>query len=222
MAEYKASVPVQGGLHPMGTYPIAQAHDIETQDGTRLDQKLDNLDESLNSLDDRQTETSHTVQNLDDALEGLVGDTGLVKNYVDESVSQAMAHTDEAVENAISYTDEAVENAQKHTDDAVASIHVSYPIVNNPEDIPMVDEKYYSLDPETYYIFGVVDSLPVYCDDPNDGLIHEFAFEFIPSANFTAIEFGSTAPSWATPVQFPVGRVCQVSIMRGVGVMISA
>lgn len=200
MAEYKASVPVQGGLHPMGTYPIAQAHDIETQDGTRLDQKLYNLDESLNSLDDRQTETSHTVQNLDDALEGLVGDTGLVKNYVDESVSQAMAHTDEVV----------------------ANINVSYPIVNNPADIPMVDEKYYSLDPETYYVFGEVDSLPVYCNDPSDGLIHEFAFEFIPSANFTAIEFGSTAPSWATPVQFPVGRVCQVSIMRGVGVMISA
>ena len=198
-----------------GKFALMDAVDVEMADGTRLEKKIGDLDK-------RGTETSHTVQNLDDALEGLVGDTGLVKNYVDESVSQAMAHTDEAVENAISYTDEAVENARKHTDDAVASIHVSYPIVNNPEDIPMVDEKYYSLEPETYYVFGEVDALPVYCDDPNDGLIHEFAFEFVPSENFTAIEFGSTTPSWATPVQFPVGRVCQVSILRGVGVMISA
>lgn len=176
-----------------GKFALMDAVDVEMADGTRLEKKIGDLDK-------RETETSHTVQNLDDALEGLVGDTGLVKNYVDESVSQAMAHTDEVV----------------------ANINVSYPIVNNPADIPMVDEKYYSLDPETYYVFGEVDSLPVYCNDPSDGLIHEFAFEFIPSANFTAIEFGSTAPSWATPVQFPVGRVCQVSIMRGVGVMISA
>lgn len=176
-----------------GKFALMDAVDVEMADGTRLEKKIGDLDK-------RGTETSHTVQNLDDALEGLVGDTGLVKNYVDESVSQAMAHTDEVV----------------------ANINVSYPIVNNPADIPMVDEKYYTLDPETYYVFGEVDSLPVYCNDPSDGLIHEFAFEFIPSANFTAIEFGSTAPSWATPVQFPVGRVCQVSIMRGVGVMISA
>lgn len=176
-----------------GKFALMDAVDVEMADGTRLEKKIGDLDK-------RGTETFHTVQNLDDALEGLVGDTGLVKNYVDESVSQAMAHTDEVV----------------------ANINVSYPIVNNPADIPMVDEKYYSLDPETYYVFGEVDSLPVYCNDPSDGLIHEFAFEFIPSANFKAIEFGSTAPSWATPVQFPSGRVCQVSIMRGVGVMISA
>lgn len=98
----------------------------------------------------------------------------------------------------------------------------SYAIVDTIEDIPLVDETYYSLDPETYYVFGAIDSLPVYCNDPGDGKIHEFVFEFTPSETFTGITFGSTAPSWATPVQFPVGRVCQVSIMRGVGVMISA
>lgn len=200
MAEYKASVPVQGGLHPIGTYPIAQAHDIETSDGTRLDQKLDNIDQSLENLDKRQTEMSHTLQDTEDALVGLTGDTGSVKTYVDK----------------------AVENAQKHADDAVANINVSYPIVTNTEDIPLTDEKYYTLEPETYYIFGTVDSLPIYCNDPDDGLIHEFAFEFTPSATFTAIEFGNTSPRWATPVQFPIGRVCQVSIMRGVGVMVSA
>ena len=193
MADYKKSVGVQGGLYALGEFPIAHAEAIEVSKDKRLDQKL-------NDLDDRVTDIGHTTQIVEDALEGLVGDTGLVKNYVDESVSQAMAHTDEAV----------------------ANINVSYPIVNNPADITIVDETYYSLEPETYYVFGEVDALPVYCDDPNDGLIHEFAFEFVPSENFTAIEFGSAAPIWATPVQFPIGRVCQVSIMRGVGVMISA
>ena len=178
MADYKKSVGVQGGLYALGEFPIAHAEAIEVSKDKRLDQKL-------NDLDDRVTGIGHTTQIVEDALEGLTGDTGSVKQYIDDSTS-------------------------------------AYPIVDTIEDIPLVDETYYSLDPETYYVFGVIDSLPVYCNDPGDGKIHEFVFEFTPSETFTGITFGSTAPSWATPVQLPVGRVCQVSIMRGVGVMISA
>lgn len=94
-------------------------------------------------------------------------------------------------------------------------------IVDDVEDIPSEDGIYH-LDPDIYYVFGRVNSLSVRCNDPNDGKIHEFAFEFIPSENFEGLDFGEEPPSWATTVQFPAGKVCQVSIMRGVGVMISA
>ena len=94
-------------------------------------------------------------------------------------------------------------------------------IVDDVEDIPSEDGIYH-LDPDIYYVFGRVDSLSVRCNDPNDGKIHEFAFEFIPSENFEALDFGEEPPSWATTVQYPVGKTCQVSIVRNVGVMICA
>lgn len=94
-------------------------------------------------------------------------------------------------------------------------------IVDDVEDIPSEDGIYH-LDPDIYYVFGRVDSLSVRCNDPNDGKIHEFAFEFIPSENFEGLDFGEEPPSWATTVQYPVGKACQVSIVRNVGVMISA
>lgn len=97
------------------------------------------------------------------------------------------------------------------------------PLVNGAEvDVPIVNEKYYLLDPDTYYAFGVVDSLAVSCTDPSDGKLHEFNFEFVPSEEFTSIEFDGDALTWATDPNLVPGKLCQVSIVRGIGVMICA
>lgn len=40
MADYKESVGVQGGLYPLGEFPIAHAKDIEVSKGKRLSQIL--------------------------------------------------------------------------------------------------------------------------------------------------------------------------------------
>ena len=77
------------------------------------------------------------------------------------------------------------------------------------------------LQPETYYDFGSVDALSVNLVDPGDGLAHEFCFEFKPTEKFSGLTV--TPPvTWASDPQFPEGKTCQVSILRGIGVMICA
>lgn len=87
--------------------------------------------------------------------------------------------------------------------------------------VPQRDGRFFILEPETYYAFGQVDSLAIYCQEPADGRVHEFAFEFTPTTNFTELEFyGETAPQWAIAPQLKAGKPCQVSIMRGIGVSV--
>ena len=96
-----------------------------------------------------------------------------------------------------------------------------YPIISDMSSIPVTEGKYV-LSPEVYYSFGTVDSLAVICADPDDGKIHEFVFELTPTDKFTKIDFGGTAPVFANDEQYPPGKLCQVSILRGIGVMVSA
>ena len=98
---------------------------------------------------------------------------------------------------------------------------IEYPIIDKEADVSLTDDGYFILEPDTFYVFGTVDSLRVYCNEPEDGRLHEFAFEFTPSAQFAEIEFGGEAPSWANTLQFTPGKTCQVSIVRGIGVGIS-
>lgn len=87
----------------------------------------------------------------------------------------------------------------------------SYPIVNADT----------HLRPDCYHVFGEVDSLYVTLVEADDGKAHEYCFEFIPSEKFTGLSITPT-PSWVSPPQFPAGKTCQVSILRGIGVMICA
>ena len=44
---------------------------------------------------------------------------------------------------------------------------IAYPTVNGTTvTLPLVDDKFFSLEPETFYVFGTVDSMPVFCNDP--------------------------------------------------------
>lgn len=74
------------------------------------------------------------------------------------------------------------------------------------------------LEPETYYEFGLVDSLEVTLAEKVDGKAHEYMFEFVPGESFQGLTI-TPKPQWVRTPQFPTGRRCIVSIIRGVGVM---
>lgn len=88
---------------------------------------------------------------------------------------------------------------------------LSYPISNTGTE----------LNPEQYYAFGQVDSLSVTLVPAEDGKAHEYCFEFIPSENFAGLTI-TPEPRWAGEPQIVAGKTCQVSILRGIGVSVSA
>jgi len=76
--------------------------------------------------------------------------------------------------------------------------------------------------PDTYYTFGEVDSLTVNLVNTGDSSkICEYCFEFTPSSNFTGLTI-TPEPRWAHEIRFIPGMTCQVSVLRGIGVMICA
>ena len=96
-------------------------------------------------------------------------------------------------------------------EEKLADLSVSYPIETSGT----------ALQPETYYAFGEVDSLSVTLVDPNDGKVHEYCFEFRPAVENFALTV-TPGVTWAKAPQYPVGKTCQVSILRGIGVMVCA
>ena len=91
------------------------------------------------------------------------------------------------------------------------STSAAYPIVNAQT----------QLLPDQYHVFGEVDELDVTMVEVDDGYAHEYAFEFIPSAQFTGLTV-TPQPKWIAEPQFPAGKTCIVSIVRGIGVMACA
>ena len=78
-----------------------------------------------------------------------------------------------------------------------------------------------NIQPDQYYVFGQVNGLRLNLIDVNDGNLHEYQFEFIPTATFSGLTI-TPGVSWYADPLFETGKVHQVSIMRGVGVMICA
>ena len=94
-----------------------------------------------------------------------------------------------------------------------------------PDDIsganyPIVDGVA-ELQPDTYYVFDEVDELSVTLVDIDDGKVHEHCFEFKASDNFTTLTI-TPEPNWATPPQYIPGKTHQVTILRGIGVIVCA
>lgn len=78
-----------------------------------------------------------------------------------------------------------------------------------------------TLDPETYYLFDTVSSLDVKLNDPDDNMAHEFCFEFVAAEDFTGLTI-TPEPIWSGSHDVVPGKTHQVSILRGIGVMICA
>ena len=89
---------------------------------------------------------------------------------------------------------------------------------SNPSPYPIVRPQK-SLDPEKYYEFGMVDELDIKLAAVNDGYAHEYFFEFTPSSNFTEIKI-SPKVEWPYGHAVEIGKTYQVSILRGMGVMV--
>lgn len=87
----------------------------------------------------------------------------------------------------------------------------SYPIV---EGVPEVQ-------PEKFYDFGTVDSMTVTLQEKNDGIAHEYCFEFVAAEGFTELKITPEIRWYIEPRIIP-GLTHQVSIVRNVGVMIVA
>lgn len=77
------------------------------------------------------------------------------------------------------------------------------------------------LQPDRYYVFGKVSELSLTLAEVDDGKVHEYCFEFIPTGSFTELNI-TPEVKWATPCVFTAGDIHQVSILRSVGVMIRA
>lgn len=78
-----------------------------------------------------------------------------------------------------------------------------------------------NIEPDIFWTFGEVDSLDLTLVSSADNKTHEYCFEFTPSANFKGLNI-TPAISWVTTPRYETGKVHQVSILRGVGVMICA
>lgn len=78
-----------------------------------------------------------------------------------------------------------------------------------------------AIEPGKYYDFGIVDSLNVELVENDETVANEYCFEFIASENFSGLTI-TPEPRWGVATQFVPGRTHQVSILRGIGVMICA
>lgn len=77
------------------------------------------------------------------------------------------------------------------------------------------------IQPDTYYVFGEVSKIAVTLAEVDDGKAHEYCFEFVAADDFDGFSI-TPAPRWTGPVQVVPGKTHQVSILRGIGVMICA
>lgn len=111
-------------------------------------------------------------------------------------------------------------------EDGVAKSYLIEPDGNGKgtlvEDRPLIVESTsVELQPDIYQVYGEVDRLEITLVEKEDGRLHEYTFEFIPRGGFTEMQI-TPEVKWVQEPEFSEGRVHQVSIVRGVGVMIYA
>lgn len=74
------------------------------------------------------------------------------------------------------------------------------------------------IEPGKYYVFGEVSELAVSLIDGDETTANEYVFEFVPMEGFAGLTI-TPEPAWIAPPQYPKGKTCQVSILRGLAVM---
>lgn len=77
------------------------------------------------------------------------------------------------------------------------------------------------LQPERFYAFGEVNALSVTLAEVNDGLAHEYCFEFTAAESFEGLTI-EPAPKWVSEPYIESGKTYQVSVLRGIGVIVGA
>lgn len=77
------------------------------------------------------------------------------------------------------------------------------------------------LQPDRFYSFGAVSALAVTLARTDDALAHEFCFEFVAAEDFSGFSV-TPEPKWVSDPQIVPGKTHQVSVLRGIGVMVCA
>lgn len=87
--------------------------------------------------------------------------------------------------------------------------------------VKVVESKKAELLPDELRVFGEVDGLDITLVTVDDDNAHEYLFEFIPTETFLGLNI-NPAVNWVIKPHFVAGKAHQVSILRGIGVMINA
>lgn len=106
--------------------------------------------------------------------------------------------------------DSVIQEVNKNTQDYFDSVQIK-----------VVESVKAELEPDEYRVFGEVSGLTVNLVPVYDDKVHEYMFEFIPTETFQGM---TIVPEVRFPIkpEFTAGKVHQVSVLRGIGVMISA
>ena len=70
--DFVGSILIGSGMKPKGDYPLMDAHDVVTEDGTRLDEKLDSISKGNIEVDTTLTQAGKAADAK--AVGDLVGD----------------------------------------------------------------------------------------------------------------------------------------------------
>lgn len=87
--------------------------------------------------------------------------------------------------------------------------------------VKVVESKDVELRPGEYRVFGQVTGLKIELVELDNGNANEYMFEFIPTEAFTGLNI-TPEVKWPLQPQIIPGKTHQVSILRGIGVMICA
>lgn len=77
------------------------------------------------------------------------------------------------------------------------------------------------IEPNKYYVFGEVSNLTVTLTEADKNMTNEYCFEFIATDDFDNLTI-IPEPKWVVEPSIGKGRTHQVSILRGIGVMVCA
>lgn len=122
---------------------------------------------------------------------------------LDESLTKEGAAADaKAVGDVVTQMNEKIDEAALK----------AYPIVENPGTV---------LAPDKYNVFGTVNELRITLETVNDGCAHEYCFEFTAGNEFVGMTI-TPAPKWVEEPVIEMNKTYQVSILRGIGVIVGA
>lgn len=78
------------------------------------------------------------------------------------------------------------------------------------------------LQPNVFYQYGTVKELSVQlADEPDQDYVYEYMFEFIADKEFTNLTI-TPVPTWVRQPNIVSGKIYQVSILNGIGVIVGA
>ncbi|MBO5435881.1 hypothetical protein J6A31_08815 [bacterium] len=176
------------------------------------------IDEALTELGDLSITTDST---LDTASENpiqnkvVATEIGTLNQRIDDISITTDSELNTTSENPIQ--NKTVAEKFEAIEQAIDNIEAdtTYPIVETTNTTMTIE-------PDKYTVFGTVSELHITLQEAeNDGLVHEYCFEFTTADEFYGIAI-SPEPKWVDGLAIESNKTYQVSIVRGIGVIAGA